>query len=190
MKQGMKDFTVTIEAGSEQQIDIHGNYFHVLESTTEVGIQFDEGQRIKRKAGQGGSASSEYEQVTISSSVLQTVRISLGYGTVQDNTANVTGNVTANWTASNSTQSGSDVTILAGSSVQVVAANTKRQTVIIMNSPENENTVRLGDNTVNANSGLPLSIGGSASLDCQTAFSVFNGGDTDALIHVLELEVL
>ncbi|MFC3151798.1 hypothetical protein ACFOEK_12230 [Litoribrevibacter euphylliae] len=192
-KLGMKDFVLTLTAGVEQLVDWRGNAFHIFEADTDVTLNFNEsGERIKRKAGQGGNATREYDRVIITSAVDQQIRISLGYGGVNDNTAQVTGNVTASWAASNNSKVTGDVVIPPETAAQVIGANVNRQSLAIMSNEDNLSSVRLGtDNTVNGSSGLPIQIGATASMNAKNAFWVYNPHTTESVtIHVLETEII
>jgi len=196
-KKGMQDFTRYIEAGTETEIDINGDYFHVFESDTDITLQFDEGQRIKRKAGQGGSVF-EYEKVTISSEVTQTVRISVGFGTVTD-TANgassggggVSGDVNATIKTANAIKQYGDQTVNAGVSIKVLSANNNRKEAVIVSNANNPDFVRLGTSLVDGSTGIPIDAGGSFTINATSEVWIHNTSpNTAATVHVFETELI
>lgn len=190
-RHGMNDFVKVLTAGVPQFIDWNGDAFHVLESTTYVTLRFDEGgQKIKRKAGQGGSAPTEFGRVEVVSEVDQTVRISVGYGSVQDSTANVTGNVTATWASSNSNPDAGDVVIPSGQTVQVIGANTKRQKLHIFAGENNIQNLRVGGPLTDATHGGILAPGGNGVLETEAAIYVFNPGAAPETVSIIEMERL
>ena len=184
----LRDYKFTLVANVPRSLNVAGNYFGVIEATGQVEIQFDEGVFIKRREGMGGSA--DYQRVTIKSPTNQIVTVSLGTGSMYDGRATISG-ATFNVTVAtpNSSPSNADVTIPAGTTVQVLGANANRKTALVFAGEDNIENLRIGCNSgVGVNSGGILAPGGNGELETETGVWVYNPGVAAEKVTIIELE--
>ena len=79
-----------------------------------------------------------------------------------------------------------DVSVGAGVSAVVVAANVNRKNLIITSLSSNSAAGRVGDNTVTATKGAELMPGGSIELRTTAAVSIFNTHSAGQSFSILE----
>jgi hypothetical protein len=186
----MRDYKFTLVANVPRSLNVAGNYFGVITATGRIDIQFDDGVFIKRREGMGGSA--DYQRVTIKSDTDQIVTIALGSGTMYDGRATISG-ATFNVTVSNANSSPNtpDVTIPSKTTVQVVGANTNRKKVMVFAGVDNIENLRVGCNSsVGVDNGAILAPGGNGDIETRTGVWVYNPGDNNETVSLIDLETI
>ena len=183
----MRDYKFTLAAGQERSLNVEGDWFHVLAATGTIQIRFDEGVQIDRSEGQGGSRS--YKRVNVQSSTAQTVVLSLGYG--QETDARSTVNATINTTIepSNTILPKAEVTIAAGATVILAAANANRKELRLGVKSSEANGVYIGNASVGAATpGGYIEEGSVEYVGTEAAVYGYNAGAVSIDVNVLDLE--
>lgn len=186
----MRDYKFTLVANVPRSLNVAGNYFGVVEALGKIQIQFDDGVFIQRQEGMGGSA--DYQRVTVKSPTNQTVIISLGSGVMHDGRGTVSGfTVNATIESPNSSPSTPDVSIPAGTTVQVLAPNANRKKAIIFAGESNIENLRIGGHSsVGASNGGILAPGGNGEIESETGVWVYNPGAAAETVTIIELETI
>ena len=186
----MRDYPLNLNAGDIKEISVTGNTWSIMEATDDVYVSVDNAPFIKRIKGQGLSYDvGVFKRLRIKSLVAQSVTIAAGQGRIIDKGTAVSVSTQANVKPGNTYSPGADVTVLAGSSAQLVAANANRLSVTITNKLSNSNTFRIGTpTTVGATVGDVLEPGESITIATTAALSAFNEGATDEALSVSEVE--
>jgi hypothetical protein len=81
-----------------------------------------------------------------------------------------------------------DVTLIATSTTQIVAALTTRLCTLISNKRTNTQTFRIGDSNVNASRGAELAPGESISIETNGAIYGYNPGGSESILVLLREE--
>lgn len=177
----MRDYVFALTAGQPIKRDIPGDWFHVISAADPITITFNDGDSLEREAGMGGSA--DYQTVSILSATTQTVKVSLGYGEVADARATVNATVNTTVEPGNINAAVLDVSIGAGLSAVVAAADATRKAVIISLDPDQpEEGIRLADASVAANKGVWLGPGASIEIPTEAAVYAHNLSSTTAVV--------
>lgn len=183
----MRDYTFTLTAGQELERNIPGNWFHVIDSDSDIQIRFDDGDTITRSEGMGGSA--EYEKVTIISAAAQTVKVSLGYGFVTDGRATVNESINTTIEPSNSSQGKAEVVVGAGLTVALVGANINRKELRVGIKSTEANGVYVGDSGIGAaKQGGYIEEGSVDYIAIESALYAYNAGAGSITVNLMELE--
>lgn len=183
----MRDYKFTLAAGQERSLNVQGNWFHVLDAVGTVGIRFDEGVLIERSQGQGGSRS--YSRVLVSSPIAQTVILSLGVGQETDARASFTGTVNTTIEPSNTILPKAEVTIAAGATVILAAANANRKELRLGVKSSEANGVYIGNVSVGAlTPGGYIEEGSVEYVGTEAAVYGYNAGAVSIEVNVLDLE--
>ncbi len=179
----MQDYVMALTAGVEKNLQVSGNFFHVLYAASPVMLSFDNNS-AKTTRPQGMGQSREYTSVTVSSDVTQNVTLILGFGTVTDN-RNVgnTGGAGGGAAAvavlgANIFEDIADAVITAGTALTLAAADATRIELLVFNPSTNLNDFRLGDSPT-ASSGVLLQPGFGTVVTGTAAVKAFNTGATD-----------
>ncbi len=178
VKVSYRDYNLSLLAGQPREINVGGNYWQIISQSVSADLllEFDEVDRITRRAGSGGP--SQYQRVRITSAVDQSVVISLGYtggGNPYDRSPVTIGgtiNVADAVPSSNATIA--DAVVTAGAQAIVVAANANRRTALIKLVTDVPLGVRIGDSATAAARGYQMDTGDTASIDGTAAIYVFN----------------
>lgn len=172
-----RDYSLTFTGAGSQEIKATGRHVRVYSTSVagaDVWLNID-GTELKRRAGQGVNVGGAgFSRVTVRVAVACTVLICIADERQDDDQENVSVSVSATVGAGNTADNGGDVSILASSSAQVLAADATRLVAIITNPVTNTDQVRVGGAGVLATSGVPLEPGESVSLALTAAIHVFN----------------
>ena len=184
----MKDFTIGLKQNIEHAISYPGSSFHIQEATDKVTLRFNNGDSITREKTQGGTVP-KFDRVILESKVDQVVTVTIGDGQTIDGRAQVV-SATVNTTIepSNSNTDAGDVTIPAGSTVQVIGSNVNRKKLQIFAGENNIQNLRVGGPLTDATHGAILAPGGNGMLETEAAVYVFNPGAASEKVTLLEME--
>lgn len=185
-----RDYVYPLQAGVPETITVRGDYWQLVEAPGgPVSIDFEQGVKIKRKAGSGGPA--RYERVTLVSAVSQTVRISLGNtdGRLPYDRTTLDGQAisVAVIPSANATSTPTDVEIPPGGQVPLVTANPDRLELRVEIPPDAYGLIRIGDATCSASIGGRFYPGSVEFLAGQQAFWAFNPQPEPVTVSILEL---
>lgn len=187
MAKSMRDYKFTLAAGQERDLNVEGDWFHVLEASGVIGIKFDQGVRIDRSEGQGGSRL--YEKVSVYSPIAQTVTLSLGYGQETDARATVNATINTTIAPTDTVTPFAEVTILAGATTLLAAANANRKELRIGVKSTEANGVYIGNIGVGAvTQGGYIEEGSVEYVGSEAAIYGYNPGAGSITVNVLSLE--
>lgn len=182
------DYAIYLLAGVEKEAKISGDFYHVLESTSNVYISLDEGPWMQRSKGLGEKRS--FKRMRLKSLATQGVIITAGYGELIDTRDNVSVTVSATVTPSDVITPQSDVILIHGTGAQVIcAANANRKSLVLKGSVLNDPAIiiRIGNSGVLATKGIELTSGEGVTLDTQAAVYGINTHATeDFTVTIIE----
>lgn len=186
-KQQYRDYPFSLAAGIPRTVNVQGDYWQVIKASSEITLQFDEGDRINRTQGTGGPAT--YQRVTITSAVDQpAVVVSLGLTngkTPYDARATFDGTLNVSTDLPTVQQPITDVTIAAGASQLLAAVDATRTALIVRMPDDASGDVRLGDSSVAANKGIRIGAGDAAELTGGAAIYGYNTSADDVTVSLL-----
>lgn len=190
MRLPFRTYPLQLEAGQEIQFGAQGNFYAVASASSPVTITFDDSNRIAgAEEGTGGEFPMSFGSVKVKSEVAQTVVLVLGFGRYHDNRA--TANITVNTTVepANKITPLAGVTVPAGGSAQLAAADATRKELRVGIKSDQPGGVYLGDATVGAAApGGYLEEGGTDYITTESAVYAYNAGTSDVVVHVVSLE--
>lgn len=188
--------SLTMVAGTPQYMP-GGQYFRVMDADAALTLTFygADRQPIAEASGVLGGFSVDAEkfadflggrvfsQVMIESATNQTIQVVSS--SVLISYDRLTGVVDTLPTAGTTLDSVADVSLTAGATTQIQAADSSRLGIIVTNLPGNVNTFRIGDSGAGASNGVPLAPGESLTIHSQGAVYGYNPGGTAESIAVL-----
>ena len=190
MRKPFRTYPVALQAGQELQFGAEGNFYAVASADSPVTITFDESNRITgAEQGTGAEFPEAFSNVKVKSDTAQTIVLVLGYGRYQDNRA--TGNFTVNTTIepANKMTPLAEVTVPAGGSAQLAAADATRKELRVGIKADQPGGVYLGDASVGAATpGGFIEEGGTDYLTTESAVYAYNAGADPVVVHVVSLE--
>ncbi len=163
--QAFRFYEETFLANETKEFNIPGNAFAVLKSGGLLTFSFNEEKGIPVESRFGFNVS-QYNKVSVTSDVNQTVQIVLGYF----NAVGLNGNPPP----PNSYDSVPDVSVPANSSVLIYTGAGNINAVVVHNSTANSSSFRVGSSLVTATRGYELEPGASISFDCTDSLYAFN----------------
>lgn len=185
--QQYRDYRFALAAGVPVTIGVTGDYWQVMKASDEVTIQFDEGDKIGRAQGTGGPA--KYSKVTITSATDQTtVVLALGLiagKTPYDSRATFSGTLNVSTNLPTVQQPITDVTIAAGASALLAAADSTRTALVVRMPDDAAGDIRLGDSSVAVNKGLRAGAGDAASISGGAAIYAYNASADPITVSIL-----
>ncbi len=186
-QRGMTPIRVTLAAGVPQRFGVDGDYVHVITApVTDLTVRFDNGEPVPMYEGVGFRR--YYKEIELSSATGQSVIVLAGFGSVFDGRATANVNVTATVAAGNTFNSGADVSALHSARTLLLAADASRTYAVVCNSSSNTLSVRIGDSTVAAATGILLEPGESISIATTAAIYAYNAdGATDVTINAASI---
>ena len=185
----IRDYSLTFVGGDTQSLQVAGNFFRVLEAANAIQVEFDDSPKVTREEGQAQIG--DYTSIRITSAAPQSIRVSAGFGNVTDNRQTVNVAVTTNLDPAAVVNDITEVTVAAGATALVLAANVDRKRCMFQSSMNNDPTIiaRLGGATVSATKGLEFVAGVSTPHFMSTAaYYVHNPGAAAIKIMVYEDE--
>jgi hypothetical protein len=182
-KQGMTDYGGYIAAGNSITFNVEGDSFHVITAASAVQLSFDDGKQLTRYQGMGGVAPSEYKKVTITSEAAQSVVIALGTGGVFDSRSNLSATINTSIAPANVNTPLGEVTIGAGATALLSAADATRKEIRIGVKSDNPGGVYIGDSGTGATTpGGYIEIGGVDYVSTEAAIYAYNPHPTDSVV--------
>jgi hypothetical protein len=190
MRKPFRTYPLQLQAGQEIQFGAEGTFYAVAAADSPFTITFDESNRISgAEQGTGAEFPEAFSNVKVKSDTAQTIVLVLGYGRYKDNRA--TGNFTVNTTIepANKITPLAEVTVPAGGSAQLAAADATRKELRVGIKSDQPGGVYLGDATVGAAApGGYLEEGGTDYITTESAVYAYNAGTSDVVVHVVSLE--
>lgn len=190
MRKPFRTYPLALQAGQELQFGAEGNFYAVASADSPFTITFDESNRITgAEQGTGAEFPEAFSNVKVKSDTAQTIVLVLGYGRYKDNRA--TGNFTVNTTIepANKITPLAEVTVPAGGSAQLAAADATRKELRVGIKADQPGGVYLGDVGVGATTpGGFIEEGGTDYLSTESAVYAYNAGADPVVVHVVSLE--
>lgn len=189
MKQNFRTYPLALSAGQEIQFSVAGDFYAIVEATSPVTITFDESNRITNaEQGTGGRFPKPYENVKVKSPVAQTVVIVLGFGEFWDSRASANVTVNATVEPANSITELAEVSVPAGGSAQLAAADANRKELRVGVQSSAANGVYIGSATIGAGQGGYVEEGGVEYITSESAVYAYNAGANPITVNVVSLE--
>jgi hypothetical protein len=181
-----------LEFAGPDEIPVYeaGRYFRVLDADYPVTVRFlgadSGGPELEVDPGIGVPVPGGFDWLLVRSEKAQTVRYTVWDEPVDDNRR--TGQVVS-LKAATAMATPADVTVSAGTSGQVVAANAARRSLTVQADHGNTDPVRIGGAGVGASAGLVVQPGQSLTLDGWDAAPEVHAYavNADATVHVMEV---
>jgi len=173
-QRGMTPLVVTLAAGVPKSFDIAGDWYHVqVAPVADLTTRFDDGERVLLEQGMG--VRRYYQRIELESATGQDVRVLVGFGSVVDGRASVTGlTLNTQIAPGNTVDDGGDVEVAAETAEELLAADATRLYALIKNPSSNTITVRIGTVAVAAASGIPLEPGETLPVPTTAALYAYN----------------
>jgi hypothetical protein len=176
----------TLQAGAILPVSTKGAFFHLIAAANSIEVSVDDGEYITITQGQGFET--EFKKLHIKSATTQAVSWVTGAGRFVDSADNVNVTTSATVAAGNTYTPKNDVTVLAGSTANLISATVGRLSITITNPTSNSNDFRLGvPLNVGAGKGDILEPGDSITLAYDGALDAYNSGATDEALIVGEV---
>ena len=186
-----RDYTRSLLAGVPQRIAVAGDYFQIIKSVSDVMLTFDDQVSITRRQGTGGPT--QYNSVTLTSAVDQSVTVSLGYIdglSPYDNNPNFAqATINASINVGANLGNGARVTIAAGASAEVFPASATRLGWVLVIPETAADGLRIGSPGISAATGIPILFGTrkvSENISPRGAVHIFNGSGAPVIFDRLE----
>ncbi len=185
-KKTLRTYTFNLIANQDNKIGVAGSGYFVIDNQSDFSIRFDESTVMnKATKGTGANFVSEYNEVTISSTVNQEVTIVLGYGDFKDARASINATISATIENSNSVLTYPDKVVTAVRT-QLVAASNSRNEIEVGVPSDAVAAIRVGDSFTEANRGSRIEAGQTKFFTTSAAiFAISEGGDVD--VSLMEL---
>lgn len=189
--------TIELTAGVPARFHEPFRFFMLVEAAAAIDVEFLSPKSLSKTGEKGRSVQAGYKKFPLDptdpsrewggfvllSAGSQSVRV----GTSAD--AGDYGNFTQNVLAaiSDSLTSTADVTNIAGSAVQLLAANTGRRKVHVTALESNDAKLRVGDSAITTTRGLPLAPGLTLTLETTAAvYAIRESGSSNLGAALLE----
>lgn len=190
-----RDYSIPLSAGVPYLLNVGGDYYQVITCTGSITLEFDQGVKLNREQGMGGPVS--YSGVMITSSIDQTVVLSLGNtdGRVPyDSRATLNGavvNVTER--VANTLTPKVDAAVAAAATQTLAAADATRMalwvTIPLVDTAGNlivsNNGCRIGDSSVDATRGTEVFPGDTVRIPGTMRVDLYNGTGVEIKPHVM-----
>ena len=166
----MRRYQVKLTAGNQVDIPARGVYVRVIAATAAFSISPDTSQELAGlEKGMGWTSDRQFNNLKLLSDTTQTVEIMAGSGRIDDDRANIEGNIDA-------TSKGATIATanhaLSTSAAEILAADTTRRSVIIQNIDASI-TAYIGVSGVTTSTGLQLVAGQAITLDKAAAAAIY-----------------
>jgi len=183
----MRRYVIKLNANSEVDIPANGVYIRVISAVTSFSITPDTSQKLAGlEKGMGWTAEKPFQRLKLLSDTTQTVEIMAGAGRIDDDRANIEGNIDA-------TSKGATVATAnhatSTSAAEILTADVTRRSVVIQNI-DAAITVYIGVSGVSSSDGFPLAAGQSLTLDKAAGAAIYaiSASGTPALRTISELD--
>lgn len=186
-RKNFRTYSVNLVAGQDYNLDVEGDMYAVIESDGEFSITLDESNRLRKQvSGMGGSFPSIYERVTLHSVTTQIVTVVLGFGHFNDARSSVNATLTTVVEPSNLVDNSADV-LVTNTATLIKAADTTTNEVIIHVPSDAPNSIRVGNSSVTALTGVEIEAGGTLILTCEAALYAIRDGASNVAVSTLKL---
>lgn len=185
-----RDIEHTFAGAGEIRHQLAGRYIRVLSATGDVFVKPGGGSEVRRKSGQALYLANGFNEVTLRSTIAQTVQVVIADEPQDDNAQTVTANVTATVAAGNTVTTTADASVAATTTAQVLAGRADRLTAIIKNLAANAAPIRVGDAGTAAAQGHELAPGESIALDTTSAIYVYNSHGSAQSVSLTEVRAV
>lgn len=183
----MEVFTddVVVPANGVLERNYNANYIVNLQSDGDLNISFDD--KTPAFFPQGLGYPVEFNKVRLINGTGAPITAKLNIGSVRtdDNRLSLSGAFQIS--VPTTLQSGVDVSVAAGATSLVIAANTSRNEALVTNLSANSSVIRVGDLNAAANRGIEVSPGQTVTLETSAAIYVHNLGSGPQSVGVLEV---
>lgn len=174
----LKTITFIVPGNDELQIGLPGTFIMNIDSTANLSVSINDGDKIRFNEGDKYRMSEEesFSGFTLYNDTgsAVTVVVGLGRGDIETSgSVTISGTVTTD-SALMTLDSKADVEITATTTVQVIAANSSRKKVRITNPISNTAEFRIGDSGAGASNGDILPPGGTWEETTGSAVYAYN----------------
>lgn len=169
-QRGMTPLRMTLAAGVPQRWDIEGDWVTCITAPagiTDLTARFDQSEPVPLPQGLGFRR--YYRTVELQSATGGAFVVLAGFGSVADARATLNAAITANIAPGNTLNNGADVATVSGAATLLLAADATRLYATVANLSTNTVTVRIGNVTVAAATGIPLEPGETLSIGTTAA---------------------
>ena len=179
-ERGMTPLVITLAAGVPRAFNVAGDWFHVQTApVADLVVRFDDGEPVRLDQGMG--LRRYYQRVELESATGQAVRVLVGFGSVVDGRASVTGlTLNTQIAPGNTLNDGGKVSCTAEAATQLLAADSDRLYALIKNPSTNTLTMYIGSSSVDADSGVPLEPGETLPIATTAAIYAYNASPDTA----------
>ncbi len=174
-QRGMTPQRHTLAAGVPKPFDVAGDWFHVLRAPVDdLIVRFDDGEPVP--VPQGVGMRRYYGRVELESATGQSVVVLVGFGSVVDGRASVTGlTLNTQIAPGNTFDAGGRVLCVRETNVQLLAADPDRLYALIKNPSSNTLTMYIGGAALeDVESGLPIEPGETVPIATTAALYAWN----------------
>lgn len=196
----MRTFTLVFDgSGTDEKTLPRGTFFLILATTSSLSLKvFKDGSEIASMSGsalqQGISWESLDEQgnlrifdeIRVNSAVAQSMQIGVGLGRLSNDAPS--GNVTATIVKNTTLDSLADVSLAAGATTLIAAADATRRKLRVGSLTGNVNIFRIGDNGAGAANGEELAPGEWKEIETSGAVYGFNPGGAAQSVSVVAIK--
>ena len=186
-KQNFRTYTISLTANVEYALNVSGNMYAVLDNTGVFTITLDESNRLTNQtSGMGGKFDDTYEKIVLLSTTTQTVVVIFGYGEFADARASVNATINTTVAPSDTLDNSSDVTV-SNVAILLKAADANMKELLIHVPSDAANSIRVGNASVTATTGLEVEPGMSLQLSVEAAVYAIRVGASDVTVSTLKL---
>lgn len=189
----MRDRVLNLQPGIDQPVNFPGDCVHFISGDGPVTFMLEENgalddREFTREPGSTIKLTGQrFDIVRVKSATAQSVKISTGYGYSTSSGTITVDTVNAELTGASTLAPKPAVSIPAGESRLLSAANANRVTCRISVDPSGNNGVFIGDATVADNVGGFVDFGGSEYIDVTGDVYAFNPGDASITVYVMDM---
>lgn len=172
-----KDGSITIATGTTDVIKVKGNFVYVKAADQSFTLRMDGTNDFTMSANRKVRLSADdtfstLEVINNSGSNL-TYQLEVGFGDIETNDLAITGELNVQQ-GGDTLVTAADVTLVAATATQIVAAESTRKEILIHNNTGA--AIRVGDSNVGAARGVQVATGGTIVLNTSAAISAYSAG--------------
>ncbi len=188
----LADYEITFAGAGQQPISLHrgSRFIRILEADSDVYIKVGSRSEIKRTVGQQidlGVENDGATQAVIRSAIAQTVTLVVSTNRQDDDRANINATINTAIEPGNDNQHLPKVTVGAGVSLQIAAANANRKSLRVAMASDEVGPVSLGKAGIIADQGGLLEPGMVDYID--TAGVLYARNDNASAVDVWVMEI-
>jgi len=186
IQEDIRDLSTALVAGVMQAFrQTSGNVFYLDTATSPILVSFD--NKAEVSLAQGQKIAINYRGFTVRSLAGQNITIKYGFGNISNSNQQVSVTTTATVQGANTTKPQAEISIGAGLTVQLVAANANRKALRLAIPSTETGEVYLTDALNTAKGGI-LEAGVIDYQDTEAAVYAHNYGAAAVLVSVYEME--